>query len=151
MSRNTLTFITLMAMALPLHAKPSGAQAILDTTKLPPQGKTLVWSPLFQVSWDKLNTLHAGKPEKVEPPNPMITTLNQFQWNMDEVMPKDGYAVFAGPSSPQFAKATADQIKQQFGIHMTPSRLPTNPRGHAIYGILLRNLNFQNPLSNAES
>ena len=147
MSRNTLTFITLMAMALPLHAKPSGAQAILDTTKLPPQGKTLVWSPLFQVSWDKLNTLHAGKPEKVEPPNPLITTLNQFQWSMDEVMPKDGYAVFAGPSSPQFAKATADQIKQQFGIHMTPSRLPTNPRGHAIYGILLRNLNFQNPLS----
>lgn len=145
MTHSTLIFISLMAITLQVHAKPSGAQAILNISKLPQQGETLVWSPLFQASWDKMNSLHEGKPEKVEPPNPLITSLNQFQWNMDEVMPKDGYAVFAGPSTSEFAKATADQIKQQFGIDMTPSRLPTNPRGHAIYGVLLRNLNFQKP------
>jgi hypothetical protein len=48
MSRNTLTFITLLMMTLPLQAKPSGAQAILDPTQLPPQGETLVWSPNSQ-------------------------------------------------------------------------------------------------------
>ncbi len=116
---------------------------VLDFSQLPPKGRTLVWSPLFQASWDKLNRMHGGKPEKVVPPNALIALLDQFQWKEDEVMPKKGYATFAGPATPEFAQATAAGIRRQFGVEMTPSNLPTVPRGEAVYGILVRNLGFQ--------
>jgi len=140
MPRHTLIFTVLMMFSHPAVAEP---HVILDIKKFPKPGETVVWSPLFQASWEKMQSLHAGKMAKVEPPNTIISRLEKFQWKKEDVMPKDGYALFAGPSTPEFAKATAQKIKEQFGVDMTPSRLPTNPRGNAIYGILLRDLNFK--------
>ena len=140
MPRHALIFTVLIMLSHPAIAEP---HAILDTEKLPKPGETLVWSPLFQASWEKMQSLHAGKMEKVDPPNALISQLEEFQWQREDVMPKDGYAVFAGPSTPEFAKTTAEKIKEQFGVDMTPSRLPTTPDANAIYGILLRDLNFR--------
>jgi len=140
MIRLILPIATILIAALPIFAEP---HAVLDVEKLPPRGETLVWSPLFQASWDKLNLMHGGKPEKVVPPNALIANLDDFQWREDEVMPKDGYVTFAGRSTPEFFKSTAIEIKRRFGVEMTPSRLPSSPRGIAIYSILLRDLNFE--------
>lgn len=117
--------------------------AVLDTSRLPEQAETRVWSPLFQASWDKMNANHAGKPVKIEPPNPLITRLNNFKWNQASVMPKGGYAVFSGPATPEFAKTTAKKIQQLFGVEMAPSRIPTHHLGTALYAILIRNLEFE--------
>ena len=118
-------------------------QAVLDIEKLPPPGQTLVWSPLFQDSWDKMNAILGGPPGKIEPANALMSRLDQFQWKVADVMPKDGYATFAGPATPEFARATAAKIKKQFGVQMTPSRLPTDTGGYSIYGILVRDLSFE--------
>ena len=142
MSHRILIVGTMLMVPLSIHAAPSAPRAVLDMKKLPQQGETLVWSPLFQASWEKMQSLHAGKMEKVVPANPVIDALEKFQWKEQDVMPKDGYAVFAGPASAEFAKTTAEKIKKQFGVDITPSRLPES-RGHALYGILLRELNFR--------
>jgi hypothetical protein len=140
MSHRILAVFAILVAALPLLAEP---QCVLALEKLPRKGETVVWSPLFQASWDKLSKLHAGRLEKVVPENGLITGLNQFQWNEHEVMPKIGYAVFAGRATPEFAQATAMEIKNRFGVEMTPSTLPGSPRGNAVYGILCRDLLFQ--------
>lgn len=143
MSQRILIVGTMLMVPLSILAAPPEARAVLDMHKLPLQGETLVWSPLFQASWEKMQSLHAGKMEKVVPANPVINALEKFQWKEQNVMPKDGYAVYAGPATPEFAKATAEEIKKKFGIDMTPSRIPSSEHGNAFYGILLRDLNFQ--------
>lgn len=117
--------------------------AVLDLEKLPSPGQTQVWSPLFQASWDKLKSNHAGKLLRVDPPNPLIIKLEQFSWKKDKVMPPEGYAVYAGPDTAEFAKETAADVKKRFGIELQPSALPQNGQGMAYYGVLARDLNFQ--------
>jgi len=116
---------------------------ILSIEEIPPKGATQVWSPLFQASWEKLNEIQNGEFKKVVPPNALITKLNEFKWQAEEVMPKDGYAVYAGPATHKFARETAASIKKKFDIEIDPSRVPTIPQGKAAYGILLRELKFK--------
>ncbi len=144
--RFTACQITL-GTALMLSVAPSSSiaepRAILEIDQVPERGQSLLWTPLFQASWDQLNTMHGGAPEKVVPPNDLVTRLDGFQWNEEKVMPKDGYAIFAGSATPAFAETAAAKIKKQFGVEMSPSQLPAMPQGIAIYSILLRDLNFQ--------
>ena len=140
MIRFTLVAVFLLAV---FSSSGAAARAVLDTAPLPPGGETQVWSPIFQASWDKLNSQHAGKPGKVSPPNTLIAQLNEFSWKKDAVMPKGGYGIFVGPCTPEFAASTAAAIQKQFGVRMAPSRLPTTPGGNALYGILLRDLKFR--------
>ena len=116
---------------------------ILDIDEIPPKGATQVWSPLFQATWEKLSEMHDSELEKVEPPNPLITKLNEFKWDVEKVMPKDGYAVYAGSATQEFAQETAAAIKEQFDIEIEASRIPIIPQGLAAYGILLRDLKFK--------
>lgn len=117
--------------------------AILDIEKAPVPGQSLVWSPLFQDSWDKFNSMLGGLPEKVEPPNELTSRLDQFKWRAKDVMPKDGYATFVGPATPEFAKTTAAKVKEQFGLEMAQGRLPNPPGGRSLYGVLVRDLVFK--------
>lgn len=87
--------------------------------------------------------MQRGKLEKVVPPNELITKLEEFKWQAEEVMPKDGYAVYAGPATHEFARETAAAIKKKFNIEIDSRRLPTIPQGKAAYGILLRELKFE--------
>lgn len=122
------------------HADP---RAILDFKMLPPQGETLVWSPLFQASWDKLEEKHTGKLIKVDPPNPLITQLSQFKWQQQQVMPLGGYAIYAGLDTPLFARQTAADVKRRFNFEMDTSQLPQTGQGYAYYGVLVRDLTFK--------
>lgn len=117
--------------------------AVLNLEKLPQSGQTSIWSPLFQASWDQLKQNHAGKLIKIEPPNPLIMKLETFQWEKDKVMPPDGYAIYAGLNTPEFAKATAADVKKRFHFDMDTTSLPQTGRGMAYYGVLMRDLTFQ--------
>jgi hypothetical protein len=57
MSRHVLPVFAMLIGASPLLAGPQG---VLDIAKVPAEGKTVVWSPLFQASWDRLNATHGG-------------------------------------------------------------------------------------------
>lgn len=118
-------------------------ECTLSIDEDPPKGVTQVWSPLFQASWDKLSEIQGGKLQKVVPANALITRLEEFQWQVKSVMPQDGYAVYAGPATQEFAREAAASIKKRFDIEIDPSRVPTVPRGRAAYGILLRDLKFE--------
>ena len=122
---------------------PGAPENTLNIDEVPPEGVTQVWSPLFQATWDKLKTVREKELQQVVPPNPLITRLEAFQWQMKDVMPQDAFGVFAGPATEEFARETAASIKQQFNLEIDPSRVPTVPEGLAAYGILSRDLKFE--------
>lgn len=121
----------------------AGPACILSIDEVPPEGSTQVWSPLFQASWEKLNEMQRGELEKVVPPNDLVTKLEGFRWQAQEVMPKDGYAVYAGPATHEFAREMAASVKKRFGIELDSSRVPAIPQGKTAYGFLLRDLEFE--------
>ncbi len=128
----------------------TGPPAVLDLAKMPTPGESLVWSPLFQACWDKLGTMHTGKMEKVEPANALIDLLNQTQWKKEDVMPKDGYELYAGPATKEFSDATAAEIEKKFGVKSTPHEFTTTPGGMVVHGIVVRDLNFQKTFHRSE-
>jgi len=79
----------------------------------------------------------------VEPPNPLIDKFQAFPFNPVNLLPPDGFAVYAGPSNPDFAKKVAKGVKAKFGFGMPPDQLPHAPGAHALYGILMRDLTFE--------
>lgn len=133
---------SLLLAGFPL-ASEGAPECILIIDEVPPKGATQVWSPLFQACWEKLNETQGVELEKVVPPNDLMTKLEGFKWQAEEVMPEDGYAVYAGPATQKFARETAASIKKKFEIEVDSSRVPTPPQGKAAYGILLRELKFE--------
>lgn len=133
---------------MPIKAE---TKVVLDLAKFPERGDSMIWSPLFQATWDKWNAQHEGEPTKVEPENKLMTKLDTFKWDEKAVMPEGGYATFAGPATKEFADATAAQVKQQFGIVMAPSQIPESVGGIAAYGVLVRELNFEKAFFRSKS
>lgn len=118
-------------------------KGILNLDEVPPNGVTQVWSPLFQASWDQLNERQKGALKEVMPPNDLITAMSEFQWKIKEVMPQDGYAVYAGPATREFTKKTADSIKAKFKVEFDPGEVSAGAGGKVAYGILRRDLKFK--------
>ena len=132
------------SVVLAAQAAAAGEPAcILDIDEVPPEGATLVWSPLSQALWDKLNEMQGGRLEKVDPPNALIAKLHEFEWRPDEVMPKNGFAVHVGPATREFGLTTAASIRKQFGVEINAADVPVRDQGLAAYGILLRDLKFK--------
>lgn len=140
MKPTTLTLAILFSLVVSLTAE---TKAVLKTDQIPVGGKSLVWSPLFQASWDKLNSRRKGKLVKITPPNALMTMLDSFHWKETEVMPEGGYAVFAGPATAEFAADVRNRVLKQFKYNMGEGRIPTSDRGDAVFGVLVRDLNFK--------
>lgn len=135
---------TLLAVSsLTIGISRAESTAVLKTDTVPKNGITQVWSPLFQATWDKFNTRRQGKLIKVEPKNDIMSAMDRFTWNETEVMPTGGYAVFAGPSTAEFATEVRNKVLKQFRYHMTIGQPPENDRGETLYGVLVRDLNFK--------
>ena len=117
-------------------------EAVLDPEVAFVAGETTLWSPLFQASWDKLNSLHEGEPERVEPPNKLIKKLNTYQWDEETVFPADSYQVFAGPATEEFHDEAAKKIEAFTGLTIPPLESPS-PNGNLIFGALSRDLEFK--------
>lgn len=118
-------------------------EATLDLDEIPAKGATRVWSPLFQACWDQLHQAQVGKIEKVEPPNELISRLQKFQWDEKKVMPKDGYAVYVGPTTQALTDEAEASIKKKFEVEVDLGEVSEIPGGKSAFGFLLRDLKFE--------
>ena len=142
MKNHRLRLPIVLAMVACFDVAIAAPECVLELDQVPAKNVTQVWSPLFQATWEQLMALHAGKLVNVEPPNERIKGLQEFSWERGKVMPENAYAVFAGPATKEFAFDTADAIKKKFGVVIDPSAMQGRPNGHAVFGILLRELRF---------
>jgi hypothetical protein len=109
-----------------------------------PHEKTVVWSPLFQATWDKLNTELGGKAEKVVPPNELTAKLDSFQWEANKIMPAGSWKTWSGPSTPDFLKRVNEEAAKMTGEAKGPFRLSEeNESNRAVFGLLDRVVSFR--------
>lgn len=109
-------------------------------------GHTVVWTPLFQASWDRLNGFYGGKPVKIDPPNELIEKLNRFEWDARKVMPQKGWKTWAGTATPKFLDQVNREARELTGEQGNPFHLEReNPKAAAVFGLLDRELSFTRP------
>jgi hypothetical protein len=109
-------------------------------------GNTVVWTPLAQATWDRLNDFYGGKPVKVEPPNELIEKLNLFEWDSAKVMPQKGWKTWAGTATAKFLEQVNLEARQITGEPEDAFRLQQeNPQAGAFFGLLDRELSFSRP------
>ena len=98
------------------HFSYAEEKAILDYDTVPTGNISLLWSPVFQATWDELNNFLGGKPFKVEPPNQMIEKLNHFSWDQKAVIPSDSFAAFSGKNTASFRQELQKKFKEKLGL-----------------------------------
>jgi len=126
--------------------------AVIDPDAALPEADAAVWTPLFQATWDAVREFRGTALVAVEPENPLITKLQNTKWDRDAVMPQGGFAVYAGPSTPEFLRDMNSAITRQFGLEFDAAvPPPARPDGIAARGVLSRDLNFQKALSRSRS
>jgi hypothetical protein len=112
--------------------------------------RTVVWTPLFQAAWDRMNSDLGGAPVKVEPPNALMARLDAFKWQAEPVMPEGNWKVWSGPATPEFVAAANREAARMTGEAQGPfSAAPENPelrRGLLVLALLDRELKFMKPL-----
>jgi len=110
--------------------------------KLPANG-TVIWSPLFQATWDKLNASQGGLPTKVEPPNELMSKLDAFKWDADQVMPAGSWKTWSGPATNGFLKQVNDEAAALSHTQAGPFTLSSEkPNSLASFGLLDREVTF---------
>ncbi len=109
-----------------------------------PENRTVIWSPVFQASWDKLNVTTGGPPVKVEPPNKLIEALNSFQWQTGQVMPEGAWKAWCGDATPEFLAKVNKEAAQITQESEGPFKLTgVVPGSMAFFGLLDREVEFQ--------
>lgn len=115
-----------------------------------PADSTVVWSPLFQATWDEVNRVMGGKPKAIHPPNALMDRLDHFQWNPKEVMPQNGWRVWGGRATPDFLKEVNEQASRAFGhadFKVVDPVIKPDPQltSVACFGLLERDVLFETP------
>lgn len=130
-----------LAAALPLGAEVT---AVAHPEEKFPTEATVVWSPLFQAAWDRLNEVSGGKPQKIVPPNPLMEKLDRFEWISATVMPATGWGVWAGPTTPEFLEQANREAAALSNGKEPAFRLEDEtPGGIAVFGLLERTVEFE--------
>lgn len=133
----------LLALVFPLRAE---VESVAHPASAFPAARTVVWTPLFQAAWDRLNGLHGGKPVKVEPPRELIARLDDFRWKPEEVMPDGRWKVWAGPATGEFLAEANAGARELTGEPQGPFRLVNRTPGTvAVFGLLDREVVFRTP------
>jgi len=112
-----------------------------------PKENTVVWTPLFQAAWDRMNHDMGGKPVKIEPPNELMAKLDGFEWSAAEVMPPpERWRVWSGPPSPDFVEVANQEAAQILGEDKGPfdaiGEGDHPPGSRLVLALLDRDLNF---------
>jgi len=128
----------------------SSADAEVRTTADPfgkmPKDGTVVWSPLFQATWDAMNAKMGGKPKKIEPPNELMARLDAFEWKADDVMPEGRWKTWAGEASADFLEQVNKEAAELTGEAKGPFTLGEGiPGTIACFGLLDREVEFEKP------
>lgn len=109
-----------------------------------PEKQTVVWSPLFQATWDKLNANLGGKPHKIVPPNDLMEKLDSFKWNTGKTMPEGSWKTWSGPATMDFLKQVNREASAITKEKEGPFKLMMeNPENRAAFGLLDREVEFQ--------
>jgi len=132
--------------ACSLAAASAEVVTVIDPACSMPADKTVVWSPLFQATWDGMNRKMGGKPVKTEPPNELMARLDAFEWEPEKTMPPGSWKVWAGEAVPEFLELVNHEAAQMTGDARGPFTLgnPT-PGSLACFGLLDREVEFEKP------
>lgn len=139
---------TLSALFLAAAAAAAAEVVTLPHPAEPlPPGRTVVWSPLFQASWDALNAKLGGPPTKVEPPNPLMAKLDTFKWDAAQVMPEGSWKTWCDTATPDFLQQVNREAAALTKEPTGPFTLPEAPGENTIafYGLLDRQVEFRKP------
>lgn len=103
-----------LALIFAAHAS-AGVITLPDPSSPMPEGGTVVWSPLFQATWDAMNAHLGGKPASIDPPNELMVRLDAFDWKADAVMPEGAWKTWAGKATPDFLKRVNSEAREMVG------------------------------------
>lgn len=105
---------------------------------------TVVWSPLFQATWEKLTAVAGGLPAVTTPPNKLMEDLDTFRWEPAKVMPEGSWKVWGGPSTSDFLRQVNTEAAAITGEPKGPFELKQeSPEKFAAFGLLDRTVEFQ--------
>lgn len=108
---------------------------------------TVVWSPLFQATWDRVNTRCGGPPVRADPPDELMTRLDSFQWDATTVMPDGSWRVWAGPATRDFIQQVNREAAAISGEAQGPFHLEHESEGTiTAFGLLDRKVEFRKAL-----
>ncbi|MDP4625668.1 MAG: hypothetical protein NWT08_11085 [Akkermansiaceae bacterium] len=111
-----------------------------------PADKTVVWSPLFQATWDAMNEEVGGKLIKVEPKNELMARLDEFVWDARKTMPEGAWKVWSGRQTNAFVSGVNKQAAVMTGEESELfSILEERPESIACFGLLDREVEFNTP------
>lgn len=138
-----IRFTILFFLSLIVSARAEVVTLIGPSQEMP-GGKTVVWSPLFQATWDKMNETIGGKPKKIEPPNELMTKLDTFVWEPEKIMPEGGWQTWSGPATKDFLDRVNTESIKLTGEDKGPFKLDNySPRVIACFGLLNREVEFE--------
>jgi hypothetical protein len=135
---------TLVLLVLSVSAIHGEIVTLAHPDEALPEKNTVVWSPLFQATWDKLNSTLGGPPDRIETPNALMTKLDSFKWDAKKIMPDGSWKTWSGPATMDFlnqvnreAAAITKEKKGPFKL------MQENPANRAAFGLLDREVTFQ--------
>jgi len=139
----TVLLILIAVTPLSLLAK-AGSLTVAHPQSAFPADRTVVWSPLFQASWDKLNETLGGPPVRIDPPNALMTNLDTFRWNARNIMPEGRWKVWGGDATPEFLEQVNREAAAITREPKGPFTLgPSSPGSKAAFGLLDREVVFE--------
>ncbi|MBX3740732.1 MAG: hypothetical protein KF712_07065 [Akkermansiaceae bacterium] len=114
--------------------------------------RTVVWSPLFQATWDQIKT-ETGPLLSVSPENEMISRLEAFKWNAAATMPGGSWKTWSGPATPEFLATVNREAAALAGDPEGPFRIDDNPPPGRLmaFGLLDHEVEFFRELARAKS
>lgn len=112
-----------------------------------PADRTVVWSPIFQAAWDRLNEELGGPPLTIEPENALMDKLDTFAWQADRDLPPGAWRVWSGPCSKEFIEEANREAALMLGETEGPFKrvTPFPPPSLAVLALLDRNPAFAVP------
>lgn len=126
-----------------------GAPALVHPGEAFDAERTVIWTPLFQAAWDRMNANLGGPPEQSG--SALMKSLDIFEWNAASVMPGDSWEAWAGPSTdPQLVKAR-QRVAELLGeeVDALPGFEPA-PASILAFGGMVAEVGFEKELLGSE-
>lgn len=144
--REIKTPLFALLAALAMQVARADIVTVVHPDETFPATKTVVWSPVFQAAWDKMNSQLEGPAIRVEPPNQLMTSLDSFRWEPATVMPDGSWKTWCGPATRHFL----DEVNREAVVITKDAEGPfslgnESDSSLAFFGILDHEVVFKRP------